>query len=629
MKRISAQVRKIAAAYGDPATEFARQVARREIVAGKHQILAAERHLRDLKRSDLRYDASRAAVVMNWIEKCLHHTEGDHAGKPFILFAWERFVVGSVFGWKTKDGLRRFRRAYIETGKGSGKSPAAAGMALWLFVMEMRARARAFVIARTLDQGAVVMGFLNEMAIRSRYARGNGFTTAIKDGDPLKITNNRTGATVERVAGHAEGEGHSGPTASLVICDEFHEHDTSNMLDRYTAAFKSVREPLALILTNAGAGMETPCGIEHLDATAVLEGAKENDSYFPFVCGVDAEDQPFDGSEDSWPKGNPSFRHGLPSLAYYREAVRKVKGSGAGQATVERLLFGRWTETVSPWMTREAWDTVIVDELTPEGDRQRARCIGALDLASKWDICAGSLLWDFGDHAELDTSAWCPADLVTARTETDKLPYQDWINGGFMTAVAGKLVSYSWVAAWIKAARTRWGMLALIMDPYHRTLLEERLAEIGVTVTTDIGKIGGPDLVLVSHPQGYRAPRTLEDTNQKARRPGSRKETRLWFPGSINLFEEAIHGQQIRIRRNPVFRFAAAGVRIETDAVGNRMFQRKKSRSKIDALVAATMAVGGRDALFGPFGGRMLGSLPRGPDFTIFETAEFQRHFQD
>ena len=39
-----------------------------------------------------------------------------------MLEPWQQFIVGSLFGWKEKDGFRRFRTAYIEIGKGNGKA---------------------------------------------------------------------------------------------------------------------------------------------------------------------------------------------------------------------------------------------------------------------------------------------------------------------------------------------------------------------------------------------------------------------------------------------------------------------------------------------------------------------------
>ena len=61
----------------------------------------------------------------------LRLSEGQFDGRPFELHESQAFIIGSIFGWKRADGRRRFRRAYIEQGKGNGKSPVAGGVGLF------------------------------------------------------------------------------------------------------------------------------------------------------------------------------------------------------------------------------------------------------------------------------------------------------------------------------------------------------------------------------------------------------------------------------------------------------------------------------------------------------------------
>ena len=60
----------------------------------------------------------------------LRHSTGEWAGEPFALQPWQQFVVGSLYGWKRKNGLRRFRTAYVEVARKNGKSVLLAGTAL-------------------------------------------------------------------------------------------------------------------------------------------------------------------------------------------------------------------------------------------------------------------------------------------------------------------------------------------------------------------------------------------------------------------------------------------------------------------------------------------------------------------
>lgn len=106
----------------DRATAYAEAVLSGDIVAGPHVRNACRRHVDDLKRDDVRYDPEAAARVLRFFEQKLFLSEGQFEGRPFRSHPAQDFIIGSLFGWKRLDGTRRFRRAYIEQGKGNGKA---------------------------------------------------------------------------------------------------------------------------------------------------------------------------------------------------------------------------------------------------------------------------------------------------------------------------------------------------------------------------------------------------------------------------------------------------------------------------------------------------------------------------
>ena len=117
----------------DRTREYAESVVSGEIVAGPHVRNACHRHLRDLEEGHSRglwFDIDAAEYAFDFFENILKLSEGQFDGMPFELHPSQAFIIGSLFGWKRKDGTRRFRRAYIEQGKGNGKSPLAGGIGL-------------------------------------------------------------------------------------------------------------------------------------------------------------------------------------------------------------------------------------------------------------------------------------------------------------------------------------------------------------------------------------------------------------------------------------------------------------------------------------------------------------------
>ena len=109
----------------DRATQYAADVISGVIVAGPHVRAACQRHLNDRKKEltdsgyKFYYDEHAASEGIAFFEECLCLNGGQFEGKPFLLFPWEAFIIGNIFGWKRKsDDTRRFRVVFIETGKG-------------------------------------------------------------------------------------------------------------------------------------------------------------------------------------------------------------------------------------------------------------------------------------------------------------------------------------------------------------------------------------------------------------------------------------------------------------------------------------------------------------------------------
>lgn len=109
----------------DRTKAYADAVVAGEIIAGPHVRNACRRHLLDLEHGAARglsFDLESADRVFRFFETRLRLSEGQFDGVPFELDPSQAFILGSLFGWHRADGTRRFRRAYIEQGKGNGKA---------------------------------------------------------------------------------------------------------------------------------------------------------------------------------------------------------------------------------------------------------------------------------------------------------------------------------------------------------------------------------------------------------------------------------------------------------------------------------------------------------------------------
>jgi len=136
----------------DRATAYAQSVIDGKILAGPHVRNACRRHIDDLKRDDIIFNVALADRAIRFFETKLRLSEGQFEGKPFKSHPAQDFIIGSLFGWVRPNGFRRFRRAYIEQGKGNGKSPLAGGIGLYGLMADGEAGAEIYSAGATKEQ---------------------------------------------------------------------------------------------------------------------------------------------------------------------------------------------------------------------------------------------------------------------------------------------------------------------------------------------------------------------------------------------------------------------------------------------------------------------------------------------
>ena len=557
----------------DPVTAYAASVVSGETLAGPPVRAACQRHLRDRKRPDLTFDAAAAQRVLDFFPEVLRLPKGDHAGEPFHLLPWQQFLVGSLYGWLGPDGRRRFRRAYVETAKGTGKSPLAAGLALYAITADHEHAAEGYVIAKTADQALVTFRMAAQMvelspALADRVQVYGG-------GKPTRIVHHDSWSFLERTTTSDTGAGKSGLNPHLVIVDEYHEHKTSTMMERYDAGMKDRPQPLRLCVTNAGAGQDIPCWDEHQYAVRVAEGAVDDDRYFAYVCALEAADDPW-VDEACWVKVSPSLP-GIPGRDYVRDQVGKALGMPSKRSEVKRFQFCQWTDAVSPWIEPEAWDPTVVDTLDEEA-LTGARCLVGLDLSQTRDLTAAVAVWSLpAGRFAARAHAWTPKDTIEQRSDLESVPYSTWAAEGYLTATPGAIVDYGFVATWLRDLCDRYDVRVLVYDAIGIAHFRERMSLVGLELT-DTPTGGG--LYAVPHKQGF-LPGKAE--------PG---QPTLWMHSSIEAVERAILERTIAVERNAMLRWAALGAVTIDDGAGNRKISKKKGLSRTDAMVALTMAMG-------------------------------------
>lgn len=541
----------------DQATQYAMDVDSGKEIAGPDIRNACKRHLNDLKTCQQRglvWDIEAAQRAINFFSMVLKLNGGDYEGKPFVLLPWQCFIVGSLFGWKNEDGYRRFRMVYVESGKGSGKSPLAGGVGLYCLTADNEPRAEVYAAATKKDQAIILFRDAVAMVDQSP-ALSQRITKSGGAGKEWNLAFLQAGSFFRPIS---SDDGQSGPRPHCALIDEIHEHKSNVAVEMMRAGTKGRRHALIFMITNSGHDKTSVCYDYHEYGRKVADGSIEDDSFFSFICSLDEGDDPFQ-DESCWKKANPSLGHTFTER-YLREQVTQARGMPSKESLVRRLNFCQWVDADNPWMSSEVWsnceEDYDLDEL--EGEE----CYGGLDLSGTRDLTALALF--FPKKKKLLVEFWTPKDTLADRAKTDRVPYEVWVKNGYVNATPGKAVKYGFVAERIAQLALRFDIKAIAFDQYRIKYLEPELEEADVSVP------------MIPHGQGY----------YKAQDSG------LWMPHSIELFEEMLDDGTITIKTNPCLRWNASSAVTEADQKENRIFAKKRSTGRIDGVVASAMAIG-------------------------------------
>ncbi|MCH4563357.1 terminase large subunit [Halomonas sp. EGI 63088] len=543
-------------ACDDRATAYARAVVAGDLIAGPQVRHACARHLRDLEAGPargLRWDLEAANHAIDYFEDVLRLNGGRFEGQPFKVLPWQAFIVGSLFGWKGEDGFRRFRVAYVETAKGSGKSPLAAGIGLYGLTSDGESRAEIYAAATKKDQAQILFRDAVAMVDQSPLLA----PVIPKSGAPGKEYNlayHRTGSFFRTVSAD---DGQSGPRPHIALLDEIHEHKTPLVVEMMRAGTKSREQALIFMITNSGTDRLTVCWDYHDYAVKIASGALEDDSFFGFVCGLDDGDDPF-ADEACWVKANPSLPYGIPGMKYLREQVTQARGMPSKEATVRRLNFCQWVAADNPAISRDAWLATQDDDFDLERLLGR-RCVAGLDLSSTQDLTALVLLFEPAEDDpvwRMMAWFWLPKEGLQKKGERDRVPYLAWEKAGHLETTPGAAINKRYVLHRLVEITELYDLQGVGYDRWRIEDLTSLIDDDGLSL---------PPLTPVG--QGFKD-----------------------MSPAVDEFERRLINAEMRHQGHPVLTWCAANAVYNEDPAGNRKIDKKRSTGRVDGIVAAVMA---------------------------------------
>lgn len=480
--------------------------------------------------------ASRAERVVQFCES-LPVTKGIRQGQGMELLPHQRAFVERVYSDST------IRLAVQSIARGNGKTGLQAALCLaHLLGPESEPRGEVYSAALDRSQAGLIFNEINAIveAVPAFAARVNvqhfHKKITVLDGDGK-------GSTFEALSSDAR-RGH-GLAPSLFVYDELAQAKNGELLDNLITGAGKRKRSLGIVISTQAADDQHPLsqliddGLRGLDAGLYVQ-----------LISAPPDADPFD--EATWRSVNPAIDAFLDAEELRSQASRAQRVPSF-EAKFRNLRLNQRVAIDEKWIPAEAWQGCAADvDLDALAGQP---CIGGLDLGSTRDLTAFALF--FPESGDLAVWTWCPADTLAEREHGDRAPYALWAKQGYLELTPGRATDKRLVALRLGALAAKYQPRLIGFDRWQIAELERLLSDEGV------------DLPLKEFGQGFKD-----------------------MGPATSAFETRVLNGELRHDGNPLLAWALSNVALESDAAGGRKPHKRRSRDRIDPVVASIIAVG-------------------------------------
>lgn len=401
------------------------------------------------------YSARRANHVLEFAENFCHHSKGKAGGQIVELELWEKAMLATIFGFVDNSGLRKYQRAVLIIGKKNGKSLLASIVGLYLLVADGEAGAEVYAVATKKDQSKIIWSESKRMVNKSPFLKKkiktlvSELSTEFNDGTFKPLSSDSD--TLDGLNIHGG------------LMDEFHQWKNGRPLYDIIADGITAREqPLIFMTSTAGVIREDIYDDIYDEAKRTINGYGDENGYRDersifFVYELDNRKEWTD--PNCWEKANP----GLGTIKNKKILEEKVEKAKMNPKQVKNLVCKEFNipETTSEaWLTFEQLnntETFDIDELKPR------YFIGGADLSSTTDLTAAKAIFKVRNDERLYVISmyWIAEDLVEKKVKEDRIPYDLWIEQGFVRTCSGNKVHAKYVTKWFEEIKEKYDIYPL------------------------------------------------------------------------------------------------------------------------------------------------------------------------
>lgn len=431
-------------------------------VAGRFIHLIYEYLVKGLEEKQFVYDAAKANQAVDWIESHCYHTEGHLAPGLLKLEPWQKAMIAAIFGIIDKNGYRQFKEVFLVVGRKNGKSLMASGIGNYTFRVDGGFGTRVYCLAPKLEQADIIYNNIWQMitlddeykALKEVCSEKDEHNKRVNDDSLLPkkrvsdLSISGTNSTVKKIAFSAKKS--DGFNPSLTICDEVASWQGEAGLRQYEVMKSAMgARPDGLMLSCTTSGYVNDSIYDELmrRSTRFLLGESKERRLLPLIYMID--------DVEKWNDIN-ELRKSIPNLGvsvsvdFMLEEIAVAEGSLSKRAEFLTKYCNIKQNSSMAWLPAQVVGAAFGDPLKLE-DFKDSYCVGGIDLSQTRDLTACTAVIEKMGELYVFAHFFLPSERIQEATERDGVPYDIYIQRGFLTPSGDNFVDYHDCFDWFTA----------------------------------------------------------------------------------------------------------------------------------------------------------------------------------
>ena len=422
------------------------------IVVGRWVSMLYEKIINGIEDGTYNFNQQKANRAIKFIETFCRHNKGKLAPKQFKLSLWEKAFISCLYGIVDENDKRVFREVALFVGRKCGKTLIAAAILSYEAYVDGEFGSEIYCVAPKLDQSDLVFSAFE--------------FTKDKNPDLLKRTRKRkndyiidsTNTTIKKIAFNEKKA--DGYNPQLTVADEMSSWPAERGLKQYEVMVSGTgarQEPITLSISSGGYVNDGIYDELFKRGTRFLMGESKDKKLLPIFYMIDDPEKWDDINELR--KSIPGMGESVP-VQFLLDEIDVARDSLSKRTEFICKYCNLKQNSSQAWLAAQTVEKMCGDPLNLE-DFRSSYCVAGIDLSQTTDLTAATVVIEKNGELYVFAKFWLPAEKIDEAIARDGIPYNIYIERGFLELSGDNFVDYHDCYNWLVGLIEQYEILSL------------------------------------------------------------------------------------------------------------------------------------------------------------------------